>query len=160
MPGTSVPSGLRFPEDGDPPDGPLAFQNLTADIERVIKGSASVPVCESGWAWSGQTYGNGIEMRMGRVVTVDGLLKRTGTALTLPASPATTIPVMTIANVPDATRSFTGALYITGTGVFCRWYIAGGSNLLQILHPGPTTTAVTIATNSNIAMSCRWVMAP
>jgi hypothetical protein len=134
--------GLRWPESTDPAEAWTAVGNLAADVERVVDGSANVPTPATGWAWdSTDGYGDGIELRRGRVVTIDGLLKRTGPPLTLSTPPTYTIvPLLTVANAPDPSRKFTGTAMLPAKGLACRWYIAGGSRSLGIVHPGGSAT--------------------
>jgi hypothetical protein len=150
--------GLRWPEQGDPAEAWTAVGNLAADVETMYQGAVAVPAVSAGWAWYGTPYGDGIAVRAGRVVTIDGLLKRTGANLTLSASPATPVPVLTVPWAPDPSRSFTGEVYITN-GQSVRWYLPGGQSVLNILHPGGAGT-YTFATNTGVvAMSVRYVTA-
>jgi hypothetical protein len=150
--------GLRWPEQGDPAEAWTAVGNLAGDVEGAMDGSASVPTPASGWSWGVSGYGDGIELRRGRVVTVDGILKRTGTTLTLSTPPTYTVyPILTLTNAADPARGFTGLLYLPLKGQSCRWAIAGGSTSLGILHPGGSAT-FTFATNDQLNVSVRYLL--
>jgi hypothetical protein len=150
--------GLRFPEPTDPAEAWTAVGNLAADVDRMYSGAAAVPAPAAGWAWYGGSYGEGIGIRAGRVVTIDGLLKRTGSSLTLSASPATPVPILTVPWAPDPGRSFTGEVYILNAQSV-RWYLPGGQTTLNVMHPGGAGTYTFAANAGLIAVSIRYVTA-
>jgi hypothetical protein len=152
--GQTTRYGLRYPERSDPAEAWTAVGNLAEDVERMYSGSAAVPVVASGWAWYGGVYGDGITIRTGRVVTIDGLLKRTGTSITLSATPT---PLLTVTHAPDPSRTFTGMLFAMD-GRVVRWYLPGGQTSLQVMHPGGAGT-YTFAPNSNLSVAVRYVTA-
>jgi hypothetical protein len=147
--------GLRFPEREDPAEAWTAVGNLAADVETMYQGVGSVATPADGWAWYGAGgYGDGVTIRAGRVVTIDGLLKRTGPPLTLSASPATPVPLLTVTHVPD--RAFTGMLF-NFDGRIVRWIISANQGVVQVMHPGGTG-AYTFATNAALAVAIRYVV--
>jgi hypothetical protein len=150
--------GLRWPEENDPAEAWTAVGNLAADVETMYSGAAAVPVPASGWAWYGGSYGEGIAIRSGRVVTIDGLLKRTGASLTLSASPATAVPILTVPWTPDPSRAFTGDVFILGAQSV-RWYLPGGQTSLNIMHPGGAATYTFPPNTGLVAVSIRYVTA-
>jgi hypothetical protein len=149
--------GLRFPEREDPAEAWTAVGNLAGDVERMYSGTAAVPVCSSGWAWFGAAYGDGIAIRSGRVVTVDGLLKRTGPPLTLSATPEVLVPAFTVPWAPDPSRSFTGPVMLPNAQ-FIRWYLTGSTSTVSVLHPGGTPT-YSIGTGGYVSIAIRYVTA-
>jgi hypothetical protein len=150
--------GLRFPERGDPAEAWTAVGHLAGDVEAALSGVATVPTPASGWAFGVAGYGNAVELRRGRVVTVDGMLRRTGSSLTLNVD-YTVVPVLTLANQADPSRGFTGMVYMPLKGQMCRWYLAAGSASLGILHPGGTGT-YTFATGDQVNINIRYLLAP
>lgn len=142
--GTTVPSGLRFPEDGDPPDGPLAFKNLADDVERALTGRIALPTPAAGFGWLETHGGLGIAHREGDLVRVTGTLKRTGAPLVM------TIGQFYVAlRLPWAGHSIIGqdGLTFTTNGPV-RYYITEGSSDLGLI----AYQATTIATNSQISV--------
>jgi hypothetical protein len=151
--------GLRYPEQTDPAEAWTAVGNLAADVETMYQGAVAVPAVSAGWSWYGTPYGDGIAVRAGRVVTIDGLLKRTGAPLTLSSSPATPVPILTVPWAPDPGRSFTGDVFILNAQSV-RWLLSGGQSVLSIMHPGGAGT-YTFPTNTGfVAVSIRYVTAP
>jgi hypothetical protein len=147
--------GLRFPERSDPAEAWTTVGNLAADVETMYQGAAAVPVAASGWAWWGADgYGQGIAIRAGRVVTVDGLLRRTGGPVTLTNVP---LDAVTVPWAADPSRTFTGESFLL-TGAAARWYFKGGTTSLQLLAAG--ASGATIATNGAVAFTIRYILAP
>jgi hypothetical protein len=151
--GTTPAYALRFPETGDPPNGPADLATLAGDVDaalavardQALAGVVGVPVPHTGWAWLETHGGTGTAVRHGDVVTVAGLLRRTG-------APA----VLNTGYFPAITLPWQGHRVIGQSGIQwssagpVRWFITEGQPDLGIMSG--TAGTMTIPTGGQLSV--------